>query len=121
MMKRKSAEESARGAERRLMNAFDCVSTISPQMLRRLEDKGVPADKRLFFPNGVDCAAIAPLPPAGNRFREQLGVADNVKIAMYSGAMGEKQGLELVIEAARRLAGRSDILFVLAGSGAAAP
>jgi len=38
---------------------------------------------------------------------------------MYSGNMGEKQGLELVIDAARQLRDNTGIIFVLCGTGAA--
>ena len=38
-------------------------------------------------------------------------------VALYSGNIANKQGLETVIEAARQLAHRDDIVFVIAGEG----
>jgi colanic acid biosynthesis glycosyl transferase WcaI len=40
-------------------------------------------------------------------------------VALYSGNMGAKQGLEMLGDVARRLADRQDIIFVLCGQGAA--
>lgn len=109
----------ARRMERLLLNAFDEVSTISPRMKQRLAAKGVVASRSHLFPNWVDCASVKPLARESNAFRRALGLDADVKVAMYSGAMGEKQGLELVLQAAQRLQHRRDILFVLAGTGAA--
>jgi colanic acid biosynthesis glycosyl transferase WcaI len=103
--------------ERRLLRAFDCVSTISPQMLDRLEAKGVDKEKMLELRNWTDTAEITP----GNRrtrFREELQLDDSHFVGLYSGTMSNKQGLELIVEAARRLdqAG-SNIRFILCGDG----
>ena len=40
------------------------------------------------------------------------------KVILYSGNIGEKQGLEIVIEAARALASRTDLQFLIVGEGA---
>jgi colanic acid biosynthesis glycosyl transferase WcaI len=52
-------------------------------------------------------------------YRSEFGAAAASVVAMYSGNMGEKQGLELVIEAARQLQEDTRIIFVLCGTGAA--
>ena len=46
-----------------------------------------------------------------------LRVPHDVTIVLYSGNMGKKQGLELVIAAAQKLRGRTDLFFVLCGDG----
>ncbi|MDD5036730.1 MAG: glycosyltransferase WbuB [Methylococcaceae bacterium] len=51
--------------------------------------------------------------------RDELGIPDDAVVCIYSGNMGEKQGLEVLIEVAQRLAPESPIRFVLCGSGAA--
>jgi colanic acid biosynthesis glycosyl transferase WcaI len=115
------------GFERFLMNRFDKVSTISANMLALLLDKGVPLPRTELFPNWVDTAVIKPLtkdPSAnlgfvGRGYRAEWGVSDEAVIALYSGNMGEKQGLEMVVEAARRLTAHNDICFVMCGEGAA--
>ncbi len=101
-----------------LMRRFDRVSSISPNMVRRLTLKTVSADRAVLYPNWVDTTAIFPMNTPGV-MRRQLGIAPESIVALYSGNMGEKQGLEIVLEAASRLAGESNIKFVLCGDGAA--
>lgn len=104
--------------ERFWLARFDRVSTISMRMLDRLSDKGISAEYRVLFPNWVDTEIISPLEGV-NSFRQKLNIPDSTLVALYAGNMGEKQGLEIVIEAARSLKDRQDIVFVLAGAGAA--
>ncbi|MGE0256456.1 MAG: WcaI family glycosyltransferase [Alphaproteobacteria bacterium] len=115
-----SLARPALAAERALLRRFDAVSTISEAMLARLSAKGVAPERRILFPNWTDLAAVAPRPDDG-RLRAALGIARDATVALYSGNMGGKQGLETVIEAARRLAARGDIHFVLCGAGGARP
>jgi colanic acid biosynthesis glycosyl transferase WcaI len=102
-----------------LMRRFDCVSTISTGMLGKLIAKGVASDKAFLFPNWVDVESIRPDVDAGKVMRACLGLPMNSRVALYSGNMGEKQGLEYVVEAARLLADKPDLVFVLCGDGAA--
>jgi len=97
---------------------FDRVSTISTQMLKRLDIKGVPAEKQVLFPNWVDLDHIYPMERSGV-FRNETGVLEESIVFLYSGNMGEKQGLEIVIEAARALFEHKNIVFVMCGQGAA--
>lgn len=106
--------------ERGLMRRFDRVSTISKRMQNRLSDKGVSIDKQVFFPNWVDTQSIFPLAHP-SPMRKELGLAPETTVLLYSGNMGEKQGLEIVIECARKLAEQQEIVFVLCGDGAAYP
>ena len=48
---------------------------------------------------------------------QQLKLPENRSIILYSGNMGEKQGLELIVGAARILKDRRDLLFLLCGAG----
>ncbi|OIR19167.1 D-inositol 3-phosphate glycosyltransferase [mine drainage metagenome] len=101
-----------------LMRRFDRVSTISPNMVRRLIQKDVAPERAVLFTNWVDIDAIFPM-NAPSAMRQQLGVASGTVVALYSGNMGEKQGLEIVLEAATRLVAEQDVQFVLCGDGAA--
>ena len=85
--------------ERRLMRRFDRVSTISHTMLEKLIEKGVDSDKAVFFPNWADVSTIFPL-ENGSLLRKQLSIPADKMVALYSGNMGEKQGLEIILEAA---------------------
>ena len=104
--------------ERRLMRRFDQVSTISGNMLERLVSKGVKQEKSFLLPNWVDVQDVFPL-PAVSIYRAELGIDNDVCVALYSGNMGEKQGIEILLDAARSLQNEDEILFVLCGEGAA--
>jgi colanic acid biosynthesis glycosyl transferase WcaI len=106
------------GLESWLMRRFDRVSTISSNMMMRLVQKNVAVEKTGLFANWVDVDAIFPL-SVPSVLRRQLGLSSDCIVALYSGNMGEKQGLEIVLEAAGRLAGEDGIRFVLCGDGAA--
>jgi colanic acid biosynthesis glycosyl transferase WcaI len=104
--------------ERWVMRRFDKVSTISGRMLQRLEAKGVTDSQRVSFPNWVDTDLIYPMKHP-SPFRDELGIGPQDVVALYSGNMGQKQGLEIVIEAARILASENNVRFVMCGQGAA--
>jgi colanic acid biosynthesis glycosyl transferase WcaI len=104
--------------ERWVMQRFDKVSTISGRMLQRLEAKGVTDSQRVSFPNWVDTDLIYPMKHP-SPFRDELGIGPQDVVALYSGNMGQKQGLEIVIEAARILASEDNVRFVMCGQGAA--
>ncbi|MEQ1900560.1 MAG: WcaI family glycosyltransferase [Devosia sp.] len=105
----------ARGFERWVMRRFDIVSSISPMMCRKLEAKGVPADRIVEFRNWADIAGIAPL-QADSPYRRRWNIA-TPHVALYSGNIANKQGIEIVVEAARLLAPRKDLTFVICGEG----
>ena len=104
--------------ERLLMLGFDKISSITPPMLVRLSDKGIPLERQFLFPNWVDIDVIRPACDI-SPLRKELGIASEQKVVLYAGNFGEKQGLEVVVEAARHLSDRSDIVFTLAGAGPA--
>ncbi|MGQ0699664.1 MAG: glycosyltransferase WbuB [Panacagrimonas sp.] len=102
--------------ERWVMNRCDRVSTISSRMFERARAKGVALSKLVSFPNWVDIDAIQPL-KAASPFRTQLGIDQDATVALYSGNMGAKQGLEVLAETARLLSGDSSVQFVFCGGG----
>ncbi|WP_299734779.1 glycosyltransferase WbuB [uncultured Endozoicomonas sp.] len=87
------------GIEKWITNSFDRVSSISFSMLENAARKGVSENKRLFFPNWVDTAFVTP-DVDGSTIRERFGYATDDLVILYSGNLGEKQGLEIVLEAA---------------------
>lgn len=105
----------ARAFERWVMRRFDIVSSISPMMCRKLEAKGVPAGRIVEFRNWADIAGIAPL-TTDSPYRQRWGIT-TPHVALYSGNIANKQGIEIVVEAARLLASRQDLTFVICGEG----
>lgn len=111
IVKFKWLERLVLGGEAWLMRRFDRVSSISPNMLAKLEDKGVPPELIRPLPNWVDCEAMHPLEPEEGedahamrrRLRATFGLPADAFVALYAGNMGVKQGLEVVVEAARQV------------------
>jgi colanic acid biosynthesis glycosyl transferase WcaI len=102
--------------ERTLLNRFDYVSSISQTMLDQLKRKGVRPGRHILFPNWVDTRQIFPL-PNHNSLRERLGFGADHVIALYSGNMGRKQGLGILLDAADHLKDHPTIKIVLCGEG----
>jgi colanic acid biosynthesis glycosyl transferase WcaI len=102
--------------ERFLMRRFDVVSSISERMVERLQAKGVPPERTALFPNWVDTNWIYPL-EAADTLRAEMGVPPGRLVALFSGTLGPKQGVDVLIEAARRLESRVDVDIVICGDG----
>lgn len=118
LIRTRSIGAMAVSLERWLMKRFDRVSTISGNMLERLSSKNVAQEKSVLFPNWVDTQHIFPIPAACG-FRTELHIREAQCVVLYSGNMGEKQGLEILLEAAKILQDEPELLFVLCGTGSA--
>lgn len=103
--------------EKSVLNQFDRVSSISTQMVNRLLSKGVAKDNTVLFPNWVNTNTIYPIQSKINPYRTQLGITKEQILILYSGNMGAKQGLGLIVDAARQLQANSQLVFVLCGNG----
>lgn len=106
----------AHKGEQYILKHFERISTISSEMVNRLIQKGVQPQRTLLFPNWVDTTAIHLLETS--EFRARLSISQDKVVVLYSGNMGEKQGLTVLIETARLLAAETQIHFVLCGEGA---
>ncbi len=104
--------------ERAVLKRFDRISTISSKMVARLTQKKVSQAPVIEFRNWVDTSVISPrdrLTP----LRQELGISADSIVALYSGSMGLKQGLDTLVEAARLIEQQAPhITMVLCGNGA---
>jgi colanic acid biosynthesis glycosyl transferase WcaI len=116
LLKSKLLRRFALRMERWMLCRFDSVSTISHRMVERLVAKGVPAERTCFFPNWVDTSRIKPSGD-GASFRALLGIAPHAVVVLYAGSLGAKQGLTQIPGAAKELAHRENIVFVVCGDG----
>lgn len=102
------------------------VSGISRGMLEMFRIKDVPEEKLLFFPNGV---RLPPSAPLSGLFRAREGVGRDAFVAVYSGNLGVKQDLDILVDVAKKLAEKIEgggiswrrlrpIIIVIAGDGA---
>ncbi len=92
------------------------VSGICEGMVRAFERKGVPSSKRYLFFNGVDVAGDSVTAQAGV-FRSVHGLAPDAFLAVYSGNLGVKQGLGILLDAAA-LVTKNAVRIVICGDGA---
>lgn len=112
-----SAINLIRSFEAFLMSKFDLVSTISHSMLHKAQQKGIDCSKLLFFPNWADVGFVTPSANS-SQIRRKFGLKKNDKVVLYSGNMGKKQGLEIVLDAAESFKQNADVKFLMVGTGA---
>lgn len=120
MGKRKNSlfQRIALTMESRALKFFDVVSTISESMSDTLAEKGVPRKKIFLLRNWVDTKKYATSEKDIETLKK-YGLSKSDFVVLYSGNMGGKQGLELMLEAAEQLMDYPDIKFLLLGEGSA--
>lgn len=107
------------GAFERWSLRADRISTISPQMCAGLAARGVAAERILEFRNWAATEDVRPL-TAPSGYRQEWRI-ERPHVAVYAGTLANKQGIELVIAAARGLRHRRDLAFVICGEGPCRP
>lgn len=105
----------ARKVEARLLRAADLVTTISPQMIARLARHGISPPRTHELRNWAN-HGTALANSDGAHFRREWNL-EGKRVALYSGNIANKQGLEIVLDVARLLRERDDIAFVICGNG----
>lgn len=106
---------TAKGFEAWVLNRCDKISSISAPMVAKLREKGV-AQARVFeFRNWANLSRVTPR-ETPSPLRADLGI-ETPHVALYSGNLANKQGLEILPEMARLLAHRRDLTFVVCGDG----
>ena len=110
-------------AESRLLRAFDHVSTVSGRMLEKVRQKDVDPNRSSVLPNWVDLSVVDPQADAAAavQLRAALGILPTQKVLLFSGTMNRKQGLPVLVEMARLLQARQDLVLVLCGGGEVRP
>ncbi len=99
-----------------VFGAAQAVVTISQTMADRIRDKGVEPARLHVLPNWADLDTIRP-GRRDNKIRQELGLKSEI-VALYAGSLGEKQGLESVLEAAALTRENLGIKYLIAGEGA---
>ncbi|WP_413935498.1 glycosyltransferase family 4 protein [Nitrospira sp. BLG_1] len=99
-----------------LMEHAYSVATVTPAFIEHFVSvRGIPREQLSFLPNGVDLEQLHPL-PYDAQCAEQMGVTGK-KVLTYAGTHADYQGLDLILDAAKRLKDRSDIVFLMVGKG----
>lgn len=92
------------------------VSGISHSMVSAFMKKGVPKEKLAYFPNGVRLPEPSLVPERG-RFRARHQIQPDEFLVVYSGNLGIKQGLDVLVKAAA-LIKNNKIQILISGDGA---
>ncbi|SFC68489.1 glycosyltransferase [Streptomyces aidingensis] len=105
------AASAASAVERRVLRRAALVGIIHETFRDRVRSLGVPQDRIRLVPNWAHVAR-----PAGSRTqsRARLGWPPDRTVLLHAGNMGLKQGLEVLIDAARLA---PELLVVLMGDG----
>jgi glycosyltransferase involved in cell wall biosynthesis len=109
----------AKGLERFLYRRADRLVVNSPGFLEPLRREGAPADRITLVANGVDSSAFEQAPD-GSSLRALHGLQGKF-IALYAGAHGPANDLDVVLQAAQALREDPRIVFLLVGDGMEKP
>jgi colanic acid biosynthesis glycosyl transferase WcaI len=105
------------GVERLLLRGAQRVSTITEAMRRTVVEKGVREKRTRLLPNWSDVEFVRPM-ARDDEVRKEFGAGPDDVLVLYAGNMGEKQGLDLILDAADELKDRGHIKFAMVGTGA---
>lgn len=101
----------------RMLRGFDRVTTLSGRMRAKLAEFGRDEDGIGLFPNWVDTDKFRPVDATA--LRAELGIAADEVVVLYAGNLGEKQGVEQLLDVAALLEDDPRIRMVICGAGAA--
>jgi colanic acid biosynthesis glycosyl transferase WcaI len=120
LLKGAGSRKMALGVEGSLLRSFDRVSSIGPAMVQKIIEKGVASTRVFELRNWVDVDQTCVFESSNTRYRKELNISADEIVALYSGNMARKQGLEALADVARRLeAIKAPVTMVLCGAGPA--
>lgn len=94
----------------------DVVATITDDMRRVILERGLPGDRVIIQRHWIDEQRIRPL-PRENVWRQRNGISPARFVVLHAGTIGYISGASVIVEAARLLRDRSEILFLFVGDG----
>ena len=118
MIKSKGLLKVMTWLEQQLLRRFTHLSTISEGMKRVILTKVSGLAQVIMFPNWVDSKVVYPVSKENTK-RAEWGFGPDDRIVMYSGNLGEKQGVTGIPRLAKRFEANSKTKFVVIGDGGA--
>jgi glycosyltransferase involved in cell wall biosynthesis len=111
--------ETLQAIETENFRLADVISVVSEPVKDEVVALGIPADKILVNPNGVDLDAYHPLPDDKRAaLRAELGFGPDDVVLGFCGTFGGWHGIEVLAEAMPRIAAaRPNAKFLLIGGG----
>jgi colanic acid biosynthesis glycosyl transferase WcaI len=117
MIKSNGLSKGMQRFEAWLYRQADLVVTISPVMLETVEKKGVDKARLMLCPNWIDVKNASQPTPKGQFIALQPQAQNKFNVA-YAGNLGIKQGVDVLLKAARELQTSKDFHFFVIGDGA---
>jgi glycosyltransferase involved in cell wall biosynthesis len=104
----------------KLSGFADCVVVNSMAGLEHAVSDGVPREKMLFIPNGIDTNVFYPNEEEGKRVRADWGISESTKVVGKVARFDPIKNHPLFLRAAARIAAQKpDVQFVCIGHGEA--
>lgn len=100
--------------EKWIFKQSNSISSISLGMIRKISAKS--NKETILFPNWVDTKTFHPIENRAE-LKSNWGFGPNDKIVLYSGSIGEKQGLDALIDIAISCQTHPEIQIVICGTG----
>ena len=104
----------------RSLSVASCNVVLGDLMAKKIASRAIPANTIRVIHNWSSGDQIRPLAPERNPLRSEWGL-DGKFVVGYSGNMGRAHDFSSLIAAARHLAKRRDIVFLLIGDGKQRP
>ncbi|WP_299797814.1 WcaI family glycosyltransferase [uncultured Maribacter sp.] len=100
--------------EQYIFKNTDIISSISDGMIERIERKALKPIS--FFPNWTETKNFFPIEDNAT-LKKQFGFKPTDYIVLYSGGIGEKQGLDAILTSAKDLNSHKHLQFIICGTG----
>lgn len=98
------------------LHAANSIQVLGEGFLTDLAYHRIKSEKVIVIPPWLDTELIQPV-SRQNSFSQEQGLDDRF-VVLYSGNLGPAQGLDLILEVARKLVSEPEILFLFVGDGA---
>ena len=101
----------------RLLKDAAKVVALNKMEVEQYRSMGIPEEKIVIIPNGIDLSEYAKLPPKG-AFKKKFNIPEDRKIILYLGRIHRTKGIDLLIKAYAYLRDKmniKDAVLVIAG------
>jgi glycosyltransferase involved in cell wall biosynthesis len=106
----------AMAMERFLMRHALSVTTVTHAFIEHfIQNRSIPRKQMSFLPNGADLDTLRPL-ARDDAYAQAMGTGDRT-VFTFAGTHAHYQGLEVIVEAAKLLVDRKDIVILMVGQG----
>jgi len=102
----------------RILKGATTLCASSKIEMKQYVDAGIPQERVVLIPNGVDCEFFERLPEPG-MFKKKFNLNENATMILYVGRIHRRKGIDVLIDAFAQLRARArktDVLLCIAGS-----